>query len=139
MPPKKNLKLSAVRLSRPCEAQPSNRPPHSRIFALLRLSASGGQAGELPRRRRRKKRFGLIQEYCIKTFQIYHAANHHQSSVDRSAGAGLVAPVESMGAVALGAARAKLLVYSAPPCQHARHFRHPISFCLQQKRTKIKQ
>ena len=39
--------------------------PPFRIFALLRLSASDGQAVGFPRRRRRNA-FGLIQEYCTR-------------------------------------------------------------------------
>ncbi len=40
-------------------------PPPFRIFALLRFSASDGQAGGLPRCLRRRNAFGLIQEYCV--------------------------------------------------------------------------
>ena len=68
-----------------------------------------------------------------------YATNHHQSSIDRSAGASLVTPVESVGGVARGAARPKLLVYRTPPCQYAGHPRYPVPLCLQQKRTETEQ
>ncbi len=53
MPPKKNLKLSAVRLRR-----------LSLIFA-----------GGIPRRRRRRNAFGLIQEYCTRGKKIFKNVN----------------------------------------------------------------
>ncbi|OGI70018.1 hypothetical protein A2643_00240 [Candidatus Nomurabacteria bacterium RIFCSPHIGHO2_01_FULL_39_220] len=55
--PKKNLKLSAVWLSKPCEAspasrrpraRPSNRPPPFRIFAGDFLAAAGGEMRRAP-------------------------------------------------------------------------------------------